>query len=314
MKSMFQLSGEDPELAKEEVLVLTGVQKSRLIGNLLVIQAGTKGLDKRLAYTHRIYKFLFQTTVDGLEGYMKDFDWQSVYKKNFCLRIYGGDASNEKRFAGYVWEKLKSPEVNLEDPVTAIHLFFEDNIVIAGLLLKEVEKGFEERKAHLRPEFAPVSLHPRLARACVNLTGAGNGDIVMDPFCGTGGLLIEAGLMGLRPAGSDTDERMLRRAAENLDHYNIRDYKLVKKDALLMKKADYVVTDLPYGKNTGRMDLKSLYRDFLGLLKKKLGKRAVVIFPRQMDAEIRKAGLKAEKRFQYYIHRSMTKYIYVISV
>jgi len=59
---------------------------------------------------------------------------------------------------------------------------------------KELKSGFGKRKPHMRPGFHPSSLNPKLARAFVNLTGIRKGTIV-DMFCGTGGILIEAGLI-----------------------------------------------------------------------------------------------------------------------
>ncbi len=44
-------------------------------------------------------------------------------------------------------------------------------------------------------------MSPKLARCMVNLTGVKENDLVLDPFCGTGGILIEAGIMGARVIG-----------------------------------------------------------------------------------------------------------------
>mgnify|MGYP002171746373 CR=1 FL=1 len=40
----------------------------------------------------------------------------------------------------------------------------------------------------------------------------------MDPFCGTGGILIEAGLIGCKVAGSDVNWKMKNGSAINLDY------------------------------------------------------------------------------------------------
>ena len=51
------------------------------------------------------------------------------------------------------------------------------------------------------------------------------------------------------------------------------------KDALtLKKKFNYIAADLPYGRITKNID-KNLYIDFLKVLKKILGRRAVIGFP-----------------------------------
>ncbi|MBS3125240.1 hypothetical protein J4211_03230 [Candidatus Woesearchaeota archaeon] len=96
--------------------------------------------------------------------------------------------------------------VDLENPGTQIQFFFTKSHIYCGKLLWEQYERFEERRAHLRAAHSPVSLHPKLARAMVNLTGVKTG-ILLDPFCGTGGILIEAGLMGFPVVGCDIDEK-----------------------------------------------------------------------------------------------------------
>ena len=55
----------------------------------------------------------------------------------------------------------------------------------------------------------PISLHPKLARALVNLSRVPTGGILADPFCGTGGIILEAARLGLRPLASDVRRKMV---------------------------------------------------------------------------------------------------------
>ncbi len=48
----------------------------------------------------------------------------------------------------------------------------------------------EARKVTHRPFSLPISLHPKLARALVNLARVPMGGVLLDPFCGTGGILL----------------------------------------------------------------------------------------------------------------------------
>ena len=68
---------------------------------------------------------------------------------------------------------------------------------------------FEERKVQHRPFFSPISLHPKLARVLVNISAIKRDETLLDPFCGTGGILIEAGLIGAKVIGSDIEEKMI---------------------------------------------------------------------------------------------------------
>ena len=60
-------------------------------------------------------------------------------------------------------------------------------------------------------------LPPKLAQTIINLAGASAGDTLLDPFCGTGVVLQEAGLMGCSVYGTDLDERMVRYSRDNIN-------------------------------------------------------------------------------------------------
>ncbi|MFC1801373.1 TRM11 family SAM-dependent methyltransferase [Nanoarchaeota archaeon] len=179
--------------------------------------------------------------------------------------------------------------------------------------VKLSKKGFLSRRAHLLPEGHPTSLHPKLARALVNLTGAKKGDVILDPFCGAGGILIEAGLIGCKVVGFDIDKIMLKRAKINFDHLKIKNYKLELKDATTINKHfDYIVTDLPYGKNSkvSEKDLNKLYSDFFKVLKKIKPKKAIIGLPDFVN--YKKFKLIMKKEFSWYLHKSLTKKILVL--
>jgi len=56
-------------------------------------------------------------------------------------------------------------------------------------------------------------LPPKLAQTLINLSGVSakaTGLTLLDPFCGTGVTLMEAGLMGFTPYGTDISKRMVK--------------------------------------------------------------------------------------------------------
>ncbi|MEA2036071.1 MAG: DNA methyltransferase [Nanoarchaeota archaeon] len=341
MKYVFLLSKEDIKLAKEEALSLLDVRRSRLVHNLLFLDLDNIELSNRLAYTRKVYQFLFETNKKDLIKKIKDFDWESVYKRDFSVRVHkleedSGNIPKERDLAAYIWRKLKKPKVNLSNPKTRVVFLIGKNKVYALKLVIALTHTFESRKAHKRPKLHPSAMNPKLARCIVNLTGARKE--VMDPFCGAGGILIEAGLMGIKPIGCDLYKEMVDRAKINLDYYKIKGYKLVNQDALNIKrKYDYVVTDLPYGLNTSIWvktnnknkkislkqtdnnqrikNLEDFYLKFLKNLRKIMGKKGVVISPHYVDYRklVKKAGFTLEKEFSQYIHGSLTRKILVLS-
>jgi tRNA (guanine10-N2)-dimethyltransferase len=314
MKQVFLLSKENICLAKEEVIALTNPERFELIDNLLILETNKKDLHYRLAYTKKTYRFLFSSKQRDLIRSISDFPWQSIYRKDFCVRIHNNTSLHEKDIASYIWNSVKNPRVNLTNPSTLIEFFFTKKRCVCGVLLHTLKHDFERRKPHLRPSLHPTSLHPKLARCLVNLLGVQRGTIT-DPFCGSGGILIEAGLIGLKPVGYDVEQDMLNMAKANLDHYKIKDYKLMRRDATkITTRISYLVTDLPYGLNTKKQDLKKLYLSFLKNLEKILVKRAVVVFPNFINYKslLKEVCLKIRAEFTYYIHKSLSKRIVVL--
>ena len=155
--------------------------------------------------------------------------------------------------------------VDLENPENEIHVILSNKLYVGKKLVKIPRSTFENRKVQNRPYFSPVSLHPRLARALVNLSRVREEETLLDPFCGTGGVLMEAALIGAKTIGSDIDGRMVRGAEENLSSLNIEselfcaDIGEVKDRVTVV---DAIATDPPYGKaaTTNREDVFSLYK------------------------------------------------------
>lgn len=341
MKYLFLLSKEDLNIAKEEVLSLFKVKEFFLIKNLLLLETEDIELGNRLAYTRKIYQFLFETNGNNLIKNINSFDWNSIYKRDFSIRIHSSEnnkANNsltERQLASHIWNKLTKPKVNLNNPKTPIEFLIINKKIYSVKLIKELKQGFESRKAHKRPELHPTALNPKLARALINLIKAEKE--VVDPFCGSGGILIEAGLIGLKPIGYDLYKKMLKKAETNLKYYKIKNYKLINQDALNIKtKHNYIITDPPYGlnsaiwikkgkhnqkiplKNNDRKksleNLEKFYLKFLKNLKKILKVKAVVIFPNYVNYKklTKQANLKIEKEFSQFIHKSLTRKIVVL--
>ncbi|MBI5388902.1 N-6 DNA methylase [Candidatus Woesearchaeota archaeon] len=318
MNYIFLLSKENIPLAQAEVAALA--QGSARADGCLALGNVKPTLFRRLAYTQAVCRLLFSCPAPGLEKAMKGYEWKTIYKNSFCLRIHALDSIKKKydevSLAGIIWRALKEPKVRLEKSETPIRIYLLGKQAHVCLLLYENKKEFLLRKAHQRPELSPTSLYPRLARAMVNLTGITRGTIT-DPFCGTGGILLEAGLMGFLVEGWDIDAVTLRKCAINMGHYGIKKYNLLNQDATtLNKKVQFVVADLPYGKNSP-MDrqIGELYLPFLKQLKRHLTKKAVLGFPDFVDYKkmLAQAGFKPEHEFTIYLHKTLSKKIVVVS-
>jgi len=130
---------------------------------------------------------------------------------------------------------------------------------------KWTKPNFIGRQPMERPFFKPISLEPRLAKLLISLAHreAINPKIMIDPFCGTGGIAIEALLQGMDVYASDLDPTMVYGAKKNLswaDKHNSGIIKVekcsVKNIAKLWakKKNCIFAFDPPYGRNAWKSD------------------------------------------------------------
>jgi tRNA (guanine10-N2)-dimethyltransferase len=165
-------------------------------------------------------------------------------------------------------------------------------------------------------------MDPLLARAVCNLARVEPGDRVLDPMCGTGGVLIEADLLGARPLGTDAQEKMVRGARQNLDHFREQfaadGFDVARADAthlpLCDNTVDAAIFDAPYGRQSKieTHDLADLVGGALAEARR-VSERCVLVADRDWRDEAEEAGWSVESRFDRRVHRSLTRYVLVLS-
>jgi tRNA G10 N-methylase Trm11 len=77
-------------------------------------------------------------------------------------------------------------------------------------------EGFKERSTERPFVTSGISLSSRLARLLVNISGVSKGQVLLDPFCGSGTILGEALLKGADCIGVDRNHGSVERTKENL--------------------------------------------------------------------------------------------------
>jgi tRNA (guanine10-N2)-dimethyltransferase len=161
---------------------------------------------------------------------------------------------------------------------------------------------------------------PLLARAMVNLARTPRGGTLLDPFCGVGGILIEAGLIGAKPIGVDIDAKMVDGARQNLEALGLKDYQLLVGDArnLNVPEVDAVATDPPYGRQatTAGVELKEMYEGALPSIAQVLKRKSYVCITSPAGLELeniaQNAGLRIIEKHEQRVHKSLTRNIYVM--
>ncbi|WP_020222498.1 methyltransferase domain-containing protein, partial [Halarchaeum acidiphilum] len=208
--------------------------------------------------------------------------------------------------------------VDLDDPDHELRACFSDGVCCLGWHAVSSSRDYGTRKPTDRPFFQPGSMDPLLARACVNLAGVDRHATLLDPMCGTGGVLIEAGLVGADVVGNDAQEKMVRGSRENLDRY-LDDHALVRGDATRLAlrddAVDCAVFDAPYGRQskieTHRLD--DLVAGALAEVRRVAAGRCVLVADRDWRDAAADAGWTVRERFERRVHRSLTRTILVLA-
>ncbi len=260
-----------------------------------------------------------------LGRYLGSYDVNDLSSLSFVKIPAGTFAIKGKRFKGMMKEissydvirkvgKIfsRNNDVDLENPEQEIRLLMSDRLHVYIGDRTIDRNSFEARKVGERPFFSPISLHPRFARAIINLTGIKKGGTILDPFCGTGGIVVEAASMGMKVMASDFDPEMVAGTLENMDYYGM---KLCDSEVLDVAdiadrfgKVDAVVTDPPYGRSTriSEKNLENIYRAAMNSFYDVLvpGGAAGIIFPYPVEDK----RLRRECMFVQRVHRSLSRH------
>lgn len=342
MELLFIQSQEHPELPIAELKAV--IQCEDIEGTLDIITEGLvilrdipsekiteyyKIFVKRLGYTHEVHEVISQFNYENLEKEILKINWQDYINENFAVRVKRFNSAidtvqTEIKVGSLILSKIENfgIKVKLEKPNSLIRFVtFENNVFLAIEKFKLNKKHFEEIKPHKRPFFYPGSMSPKLARCMVNLSRVREKELVLDPFCGTGGILIEAGLIGCRVAGSDINWKMKNGTAVNLDYCGIKDYRTFNVDVRELKmyeKVDSVVTDPPYGisTSTGDIDGDEIFKEFFHSIYNNMKDDAYLCMasPHYVDLQpmIDEVGFKLVEQYHIKMHRSLTRVISVI--
>ncbi|MFB6352962.1 MAG: methyltransferase domain-containing protein [Halobacteriales archaeon] len=206
--------------------------------------------------------------------------------------------------------------VDLEAPEHELRALFAGETCVLGWLVAESRRDFGDRAPTDKPFFQPGSMEPLEARAVCNLARAGPASTVLDPLCGTGGLLVEAGLLGARVVGLDAQARMVQGARENLRHYLDGGWAVIQGDATRLPvggPVEAVVADVPYGRQSaiaGR-DADAVVAGVLAEARR-VADRAVVVADRDRSADARAAGWTVAAVYERPVHRSLTRFVHVL--
>jgi tRNA (guanine10-N2)-dimethyltransferase len=249
--------------------------------------------------------------------------------ETFVVRVrrvkeYASDINSmtlEQKLGELVLSKAPETKVKLKNPDKTLVGILTGGKFIFGVKLAEISPTpFVQRRPRKKPFFHPSAMPPKLARCMVNLTKPNAGDLLFDAFCGTGGMLIEAALIGCRVVGVDVQKRMVRGTRKNLHFFQINSEGVIVADSRNppLTRVDCVVTDPPYGRSasTFKRSTKQIVEDVLTAVHSILREegRICMATPRTLNITgiCPALGYKCVESHFVYVHRSLTREIAVL--
>jgi len=338
----FELSGEHATLPRAEVLAcldIIGLEYTEhaffdqclimdISGSEEVIRTGIGSVAKRLAMSHHILKVIgiCGNDVDriiemaersDISNHIRTGETYSVRARRIKrhTRIHGADL--ERRIGGCVYRK--GYQADLKYPDVPFRLILTEQCVFGSVIASVDRSAFEARAPHRKPFFYPGVLMPRVARALVNISKIKAGELLFDPFCGTAGILVEAGLADIDIIGLDVQSKIISGARMNLEGFGL-DHSLLVGDAcrlpIVDRCVDGIVTDPPYGRSAAIKAESSAhlyaasFAEMYRVLKN--GSIAVVVSDQVVAGFAHDAGFVIVEEHLQKVHRSLTRIISVL--
>jgi tRNA G10 N-methylase Trm11 len=189
-----------------------------------------------------------QTTIDlrrftlGLDEWTKKRILERGARKAVYYVYEGPDKRDARRPNVALWPQSIGRHGLLSPPnAELLALLMEDTLYIAKTIAV-YDSTLQRYRDETRPFMsAEISTSPKICRTLLTLAGARPGDTVLDPFCGTGTLLMEAAMLGMKCIGVDIEQSMVQGAGQNLKWLGSGlgewlDFKLIKGDARNVSK------------------------------------------------------------------------------
>jgi len=235
MTKYFFILGRNPELSKAELYSYLEARsiKSNLIfqdENILVLE-----FEKDIILNIQEFGGLLKLGKIQFEGNINEFEKfleknELIEKDKFTYSILGNGEEGyliqkfkeEKRKAiirhGRKGIKMQGGRDIVLIPNAEVEFFFHEDKKITYFGIVEQDYSYEEIKKRdmqkpVRRESLAIS--PRLAKILINLSQVKEKGLLLDPFCGVGGILQEGIIKNIRVFGSDIDTKAIENAKRN---------------------------------------------------------------------------------------------------
>mgnify|MGYP001770622702 CR=1 FL=1 len=331
MKSYYAiLSGEHEGLALEELKAILDVESrsyrvTSVLEGLALFEADIE--DPRVIVSRAAYvKEVGLLITVGSQSIEDEWFRELAYSlKGYVVRV------EATRYKGYglipeneLVKKLVEHGVkcSLKGELT-LRLFSTEGVLVAGIKIYSREPGsFDDRTPSKRPAFKPGTLTPQISRLLVNLSRLRRGGVFLDPFCGVGGIAIEACLLGASTViCGDLDWSASTGALRNLEFYGCTSSLVTRANAknlpLVDGFVDAIATDPPYGRLSSikGFNYEELIQGFLEEARRVLRKGGYVVYAGPYERRpwilALNTGLEVIARYHMFVHGSLVREVVI---
>ncbi|MDI9619721.1 MAG: THUMP domain-containing protein [Candidatus Nezhaarchaeota archaeon] len=338
-KLFMLLSSEHPSLPEAEVkavLEAEGLHFNVVEANppVIVVEVDSEAvcgiLEERLAMTMDASHLLFTCRMDvqEIEKSIRELDMSFIEGKSFAVRVDGKGPCNvssiemEKLLGAVILRKTRGAKVKLDNPEITLRGVALPDSFYFGVKAFSVKRGtYDLRRPRYRPFFRPGGLEPRICRVLVNLSRAKRNLPFLDPFSGSGGLVIEASMIGCQAMGLDIDEKTCHGSLKNLKALKCEATAVLRGDARKLPlrggSIESMATDPPYGRASSlkKAALRELVQALLVQAENLLKRGGHICFAcpsSALDGLSIPKELKLVEKHEMFVHRSLMRSIIVL--
>ncbi len=324
MRVFIELSGEHPTLPRAEAFAAMASERvevrSATFGPKLLrldVVGPVERAAHRLGLAHVVCEELASGDLETIRAYASA---QELGGRTFRVRAHGLDVDLDPRaIEAPLGAALgKTGRVDLDAPQLDYRVLLGEEFVFGRVLHRVDRSRLESTKVANRPFSLPISLHPKFARALVNLAQVPMAGTVLDPFCGTGGVLLEAAELGLRGVGIDQEREMvvgtrksLRSAGGALDLAIADAGRLPLRPGMVHG----IATDPPYGRaaSTRGEPIDRLYARAFDAFAEILprGGHLAIVLPSEKSIQRGSRSLELVEAHALRVHRSLVRHFCV---
>lgn len=315
-----ELSGEHPTLPRAEALAAFEAERVEIRSaswsrNLLRVDAAgpVERALFRLGLAHVVCEEIARGGWEDIRRAAREVDLEG---KMFRVRARGlGVDLDKEAVEGALGADFgRTGKVNLSRPDVDFRVLAGPEFLLGRVVHHVDRAGLEARKVTHRTFSLPISLHPKFCRAAVNLARAPSGGVVLDPFCGTGGILLEAARMGMDAVGADLRRTMVEGARASLRDLHA-DASFAVADAgrgpWRPSSIDAVATDPPYGRaasTRGEPTLRLYARAAESVADAlRRGGHLAAVLPNEDAVRTFEERFSLVERHELRVHRSLTR-------